>query len=491
MKLSNPTRVVVSLALIGLAGCQLVAGLEERQVAAETPPDGLAGAAGAGAGAAGAGAGGVAGEAGSAAAGTGGTGSAGEAGAGGKPWSIDDGSPPPRPDGTAGEAGGDVVSFIAQRLFLGQRNEDLTVNPAQWKNYGFNWDQTCTSQDPATGKPQNEACKRPLQTFPGIADGGYYDGQGCRDNAFGGALLPLISTLQGNPEVGLDQEIVDGASTFMLRLSDLSPFGDDPYVPGELFFTAKRDTLPVDFSLNPPQTRLADVASAAYKFLPATGGPAQFADWPEDGSFPTPAGKFVGMSAKARYPDGYVRDHIWVSGDLGASATRTFFPFGGYVAEVEVSAVVLMVQLDPENHARALRSQFAAVVNPQSFVDIITSPRSNLFKCNAAVPAATVAAYITQTSDLKGAVANFNDPTQTCDRVSMGAGIQWAPTVIADVPKLVPATKFECIDGMLKELPLDGSGGAGGAGAGGAAGAAGAGGDAGAGGLGGGAGAGG
>jgi hypothetical protein len=475
MKMSTNSRLALLAALVGLVGCQFVAGLEEREVAVDPPDEPSAGAAGvagssagaAGVGAGGAGAGAGAGGAGGDAGAAGQAGMAGVAGAAGTSGAAGSfsGGPPPRPPGPVGEGGGDRVSFVAQRFFLGQRNEDLTINPAQWKNYGFNWDRVCTTQEPATGQPQNEACQRPLQAFPGIADAGYYDGLDCRDNAFGGGLLPLVAALQGNPEVGLDEEIVNGTSTFLLRLSDLSPSKDDPYVPGELFFTAKRDVNPAQFNLSPPQTRTVDVASAAYKFLPAAGGLAEYGDWPASGVLGDIPGTFVEMTARTRYLGGYLRDHIWVSSDLGAPGVRTYFPFGGYVAEVDVSSVVLMVELDPDNHARALRSQFAAVLAPQSFTDLVLSPKSNLFKCGGTLPASTVAAYINQTADLRGDAVDFKDPTKPCDRISMGAGIQWVPTTIGPFPKLVPPTKFECVDGKLTELPDDGStGGAGGAG---------------------------
>lgn len=390
------------------------------------------------------------------------------------------------------------MTFIAKRIFFGSRDEKLNPDPSQWRNYGLNWDRTCTTSMGMAGMggAPSLACKKPPTSsgspLTTLGTPGYFDGNDCRDNAFGGTLIPLLTFFQSSPEVGLDAETAEGGPTFVLRISDLvdaTKNGDDTYAPGELFFTLNRDTFrtgpnltpgPVDFEASPAQLRTMDASSAAYRYKPA-GGVEKIADWDPTGAGPKlePTDMYVGMTSRVRFPKAYVRNHVWISGDLAASETSALVPLGGYVAEVKAAASVAVIELDPTDHRKApKRAQIATVVDGQSFTDALTSPQSPLLKCGPSknTPKELVATIIRESADLKAGASDFRDNAQFCDLLSLGAGVEWVPTRIADFPAGVPPFKFGCAEpgGYPIRIPLDGSGGAGGAsGAGGAAGAGG------------------
>jgi hypothetical protein len=389
-----------------------------------------------------------------------------------------------------GEGGGDVLVFVAQRIFLGTRTEKLEANPDQWREYGYNWDGLCTTSGGggSAAVPVLGACKRPVAEPGGIPVGnsffGFVDGNACRDNAFGGSIMPLLSLLQQKPEVGLDESLAAGSSTYLLRLSDVGLGSDDSYVPGELFSTLDGDVSPATYFPEAPQERVVDVRSAAYGYRQMAGGKTTFADWPEDGSSPTlPAGAVFegGLTSRVRFPTGYMVGNTWVSGDAEDSRSSALLALGGFVARLDASAGILTVKMSERTASPVLparsaqESRLSAVVSPQKLTDAVTSPGSPLLKCGqgASYTPEVVAKVLSELADLQSNGATgypFVDTGKECDLLSFGVGIAWAPAKLAPKPGREQPFHYVCNGPVATKVP--GAGGA--AGAGGSAGAGGA-----------------
>jgi hypothetical protein len=265
----------LALALSLCAGCSWVAGADEKTLTL-APDAGDAGSRN------------DAGEAGSAgAAGTGGSSPTGY-------LDLDrPGRPPSRPLALGPKIERLKIALAMRRIYFGisvRGSEER--DPDGWRKIGWDLDGLDTSLDDLeSGQPGTcTSTARAEQLIDGV------DG---RDNVVGATLFQMLGTLDPKAENFANVDLGRGAATLMLVLEGIESAVDDPDVPGVLLVAASERT---------------------------DGGP----DLPWDGNdvrrisvlsyFPgsrTPITKF---------PRGYIRGGVWVSGDQPANEVSVVIP---------------------------------------------------------------------------------------------------------------------------------------------------------------------
>lgn len=122
--------------------------------------------------------------------------------------------PPDPPPGPPGDASGPVVIAITRLSFGTEKLSDGLASTDAWREYGFDLDGlvTTTSFNNHCG-PNSSA--NPNASFP---DG--YDG---RDNAWGKKILPLVRSMHGGTDVETpwNRPIWDGLQTLLIDLPNL------------------------------------------------------------------------------------------------------------------------------------------------------------------------------------------------------------------------------------------------------------------------------
>jgi hypothetical protein len=432
---------VTGLGLVAIfAGCQVIAGLEDRTLGEAT---GVAGSSGAGGGASGTGGGsgaggasGSGGKAGASGKGGGGTGGAsGAAGAAGStngcmPAAMDGGVMPAPPPGDAGTTGTTTLVFAARRYFLGTvvpSNDPTKQTPdfTAWRDIGYDLDGLCTAID--GGALSMGSCVPAGSATSDLIT----DGKDCRDNAFGRFIAEKLGPLA--PEKVTNDKIDQGAPTFILKLEDVSAGPCNPHVPGKLYVTT-----------------------------PEPGSPWMTAD-PRKIDGRTVCGGSLDVP-KMSFPKGYMVGDRWVSGPVPAAAMTTFFPLGDNVLKLHAKTVVLTADLSPD-HQSIVSSTFEAVFDPK---EVLAEFKPIALGVNGCVdPGAIVSTYVDGMllySDLAD-VPGFSSPGKPCTLMSFAIGLLWTPVK----PPIVVVPTLDA------PLPCDGGipGSAGSGGASGSSGAAG------------------
>lgn len=115
------------------------------------------------------------------------------------------GQPPARPNG--GTASSDEHNYAVKEVFVGDRTRAGVKSGDAWKAFGFNVDGVDT-------KAAGQSCKSQSRAAT--------DGDNGIDNAFGGAILPIILPVQKDVADIANQTIKDGKFTLMFDIFGLN-----------------------------------------------------------------------------------------------------------------------------------------------------------------------------------------------------------------------------------------------------------------------------
>ncbi|MBK7403014.1 MAG: hypothetical protein IPJ34_44010 [Myxococcales bacterium] len=293
---------------------------------------------------------------------------------------------PERPAGATTPGGGKTLFWVARRIFLGSQDHDGAPVTDAWRGWGYDLDGRCTTEasDPAVH------CK------PVGPPSGVRDGDGCRDNNYGARFMgPVVAGTKRAFEDEFMTSLVSGAATWVLRLDDVGDGDDDPYVPGALYVAASTATPP---KFDGSETRAILSTSVV------------------DGDLEKPV---------VRFPKGYLRDGTWVSGELAPADLR--LPFGKRNSTpLSFRAVVLTTRLAPDR-TTATSGVVAGVLSVPAFVAFFT-PLAADFKLCPGDPIYTgIVDGIARYPDLSLDAPSLQDPSKTCDGISMGLGFELAP----------------------------------------------------------------
>jgi hypothetical protein len=314
--------------------------------------------------------------------------------AGSPPLQITTATLPPRPAGAPTPSNAGVMRwFAARRVFAGTLDPSTgQKDPNAWRKIGHDIDGECTtaqmSQDDTSA-----TCKRPQ----GAAAESLADAEECRDNAYGRILSQGTQTLASNWELQFHADLLNGHETLLLRLSDLDPGADDPFVPGAVYMSAKHDTAPKWDGSDVFQVQAATVTG------PSLSDPPVMA-----------------------FPKGYLAGNVWVSGER--SGTTGKFPVL-LIQDLLLSSFkdpVLVAALSPA-HDRVLGSAMSAVADSVVISNEWSPYLLKAVGCVQYVVDALMSQFLLPSLDLGSDPPTYQTPGDVCSALSIGAAYEWVP----------------------------------------------------------------
>lgn len=371
-----------------------------------SPGGGAAGGGGGGAGGSGgfggAGAGGVPSDGGGGAAGSGGTvydggtGGSGGAGAGGGTSAT----PPPPPANPAPPDGSSDVVFATRRIFWGDTNPNGSADPSAWKQFGFDLDGKIS-----TGK-STDLCKPRPGANPMLVR---TDGNGGIDNSWGENIMPIVVGLAADFSQQQDTAIAQGAYSVLFRVKGLG--------------------LASDYS---------GLWAAAYGGAPFGGTPA----WNGQDAWPITYESVANADTnqpKTFFPQSYVTQRAWVNGspaDLTLNVNVLGFPFA-----VPIRHAWASMQLAPDNGAA--HGMIGGVVRTQELEDSFLQLAG--FISPSLCQGSTLDSILQQIAQASDILSDGSqDPTKTCDAISIGLGFQAVAAKLGPVAPPVPPPHDPC-----------------------------------------------
>jgi len=337
------------------------------------------------------------------------------------------GKQPPAPADGAGPGDGPGYVFAINRLYLGDTDRSGVKSPTAWMEYGYDIDGRVSTKE-STDLCQPAADAAPSEVYPDGTDG--------VDNSFGKNVWPTFVTLTPTIATQINQSITDGKFTVILHIEGL---GNAPsYAPSlltKLYSGAELGTPP-----------LWD-GSDSWPVLP---------DLLED-----PADI---ESSKVKFPTSYVVDHTWVSGSRGR--VTMILNVGAASLKMNVEQAVITMDLAPDRAEGATGGIIAGVLDTEIFVEQVHQMAGSLNQ-DLCLPAAYagIAKMIRQASDIMKDASQ--DPTQTCDGISIGLGFDVKQVVLGGVAPPPDPGPDPCAAGGAGGQGAGGASGGGGASAGG------------------------
>ncbi|MFI5299321.1 MAG: hypothetical protein ACHREM_14600 [Polyangiales bacterium] len=325
------------------------------------------------------------------------------------------------PPGTPGTAStGTEMWFAVNMLGLGLSDKGTGVaDKNAWKTYGFDVDGRLT--DLAASKANTNSCMK----VSGAPSNVLVDGNGGIDNNFGSQVMTVISSLKSDAEATVNASITAGKFTLLLRLQNVSPtFADGTGVSGEVY-----------------------VANGATGFTPTF----TTADtWPVLTSSLTDTTK-VGdkTNAKLTFPGGYISNGYWVSGPFGSGTINLEISLSGADIVLPIESGVITVKLSDGSDGT-----IAGAVDTGQLKTALTPVAEKFGICPGNSTFDSVVKTLQESADLVSAAVGtqLQDPTKTCDAISIALGFTMKPTGAATTV-IAPSTSGStgCDDGGVSE----------------------------------------
>jgi hypothetical protein len=290
--------------------------------------------------------------------------------------------------------------FAVDTLYFGELDWDGYVDPSAWMLFGSNVDglsSTAGSTDlcqPAAGATKEDV---------------YLDGDAGVDNAFGKAIVPLLSTVSPDFSARVNDTISAGLYTWLFKVD---PFGStqssvttNVYAAGELGRTPLFDGtdcwLVARASVHDP----ADVDSARISF---------------DG--------------------GSIASNRLTSGTPGKF--QLLVPIAGTVLRLTAYQARIAIDFNPQTSG-AIRGTMSGVVETEEFIEEARDVLGFLDPEMCDGPSFEyVAASIRKASDIMS--DGTQDPSSTCDGISIGIGFTVTKAGISGVDPTLPQSTDPC-----------------------------------------------
>ncbi|MGZ3454809.1 MAG: hypothetical protein ACXVEF_34725 [Polyangiales bacterium] len=328
--------------------------------------------------------------------------------------------PPERPTGDKKPSGtGKTLWLAVKHYHLGEQNLDNTYAPDAFRYWGFDLDHVCTSLEDA--KANIGTCRRNADAPQDVL----LDGDRCRDNNFGQHVVPLIHAYSADFEARLDEGILAGNNTWILRIDDLDPGADDPYAPAKLYRATSTKGKSV------PKWDGSDVRSI-------------LADSLVDGvDLDKPVNDFVG---------GYVKGNVWVSGEPSKVALVT--PVTGDLAiRMVLDGMIMTFEIDAA-HTTGGRGMVGGGIPFASFEDFVRPVAAGAGFCPGSPLYDGLLKNVQRMPDLVAGAPNLQDTSKDCDALSIGIGFDLAPVQpVTEIVPPTPPTPTKCDDAGV---PTDG-----------------------------------
>jgi hypothetical protein len=285
-----------------------------------------------------------------------------------------------------------TTTLAISKVFFGDGNN------GQWKSFGFNIDglvSTATSTDvcqPNSGAP-------PSTPYP--------DGNNGIDNSFGKNLLPTILALSPTWPSDVNANIQAGASDTLFEMNCLPPMGDAPVLVTKFFDATSLGST--------PKFDGTDVWPVAPELLSNPMDPD---------------------SSTIVYASSSVTGTTFDTGRNQMAAIR--FPIGlnGVMTTLNLTLHAAQVQMTlSADRKSATAGMIGGVINTEELVNEIKKIGFLLNLCNNQLLTALIT-QVRQASDIMS--DGTQDPTKTCDGISVGLGFNASQAQRGDVGPQAP-----------------------------------------------------
>jgi hypothetical protein len=303
---------------------------------------------------------------------------------------------PPQPGPQNPGDGTGATVFAVTHLYVGDTNRDGTPDPANaWKQYGFDLDGKISDQYSVDlCKPQSNAAPKTV----------YPDGYAGIDNSFGKNILPILLGLTADFSQKVNDSIAQGQGTLLIDIEQLGAGAD----------------------YNPLLARLYQSADLGQP--PHFDGTDHWPVAPESLVSPTDV-----TSAKVSMPQSYVFADTWVGSYQGDMHLK--LPSAGFMLDITIHHPVIAMKLDPA-HKSAVNGTIAGLVPTESFVQMIKQIAGQFDPALCNGP--TIDSITTQIRQASDSLADGSqDPTKTCDSISIGIGFD---AVVDQLGAVAPPT---------------------------------------------------
>lgn len=316
--------------------------------------------------------------------------------------------PPTRTEDAPAGDGSGKKTFGITKISIG-------ATPATaWEEIGYDLDGIVT-----TDTFDNHCKPRPGGSPANV----FKDGKDGRDNAFGKKLVPLIVNLASGTDLEASiNESLQSSFTIIVDMPGLGPDASYKTVDSRLYIGKNGN-------------------AGAWELVP---------EFLNGGSQEDP---------KVKFPNAYLTDNTWVNGDPGN--LELAISIGGVSVNLTIGAAIISMNLDGA-HGKATGGIIAGVIPTDSFINQLREllPRVQESFCDGGDAVEGILQSIAANSDIMA--DGSQDPSKTCDGISIGLGFEAAPVTIAKVGDPAEPPTDPCTEG--------GAGGTGGAGVGGAGG---------------------
>lgn len=321
------------------------------------------------------------------------------------------GRPPSRPsEGPKTFVPSQKLYFAVRRLYFGISKRGTNERDRNaWREIGWDIDGVNTTAE-SLADGTHASCTSDTQT-DWITDG--KDG---RDNVLGASFLQIVGDADTKGEHATNQGLEAGASTLLLTIEGVSDLNEDPHAPAELLITT-HDL----FSGPTPKWDGTDVRRiSSLSYLGGTTTPI------------------------ARFPDGYIRGGIWVSGDQHLSELVLQVPF--YPNAMD--PVVMRLE---GRHGWLTATIAQGAGGPGTFGYSCTFDEFHAaffehiratLNCGAKTGAENILNKFSDALDTQLVAPWAPDSALQCDTMSWGLDVEWAPVAEPD-PEIVETELVE------------------------------------------------
>jgi hypothetical protein len=222
------------------------------------------------------------------------------------------------------------------------------------------------------------------------------DGNGGIDNNFGQQVMSVIKSLKSDAEDAVTKAVQDGTFTLLLRIDNFTS-DDNGKAPGYVYVAN-------DFK---------DKASAPTFAAGETGWKIVDSSLVDGHTISNP---------KLQFPNGYISNGYWVSGDLGNGTIELSMSLSGADIKLPIDSGVIAFKV-----ADGSDGTIAGAMNTDKLKDALTPVAKKFGICPGNATYDQVVDTLTQSADLVSGAPNLQDTTVECNAISIALGFTIKP----------------------------------------------------------------
>lgn len=291
--------------------------------------------------------------------------------------------PPAR---TTKTATGKTQWFALNTLKLGlTRKTDGVADANAWKDYGFDLDNKSTTKEQSKGS--EGTCKR----REGSPTNVLADGNKGIDNNFGQHVMSVIKSLKADAEDAVTGAVKDGSFTLLMKIDNFTT-EDNSKAPASVYVAN-------DFNMKMGAPTFSE-NETGWQIV--------------DGSLTD--GKTI-ANAKLTFPDAYIANGYWVSGDFGKGRINLNISLSGADISLPIDSGIISFKV-----ADGTDGTIAGAMNIEALREALTPVAKRFGICPGNATYEQVISTLTQSADLVSGAPNLQDTSKTCDAISIALG---------------------------------------------------------------------